>query len=134
MTDCFTSYLNRIEDYCLLFDVHFVDRRGCQSDRRMTKDYETRFNNKGHVSKQFARFNGALEYAYERASNAVIATFTTDPKQQSSLLDGIESINPSFNRLLSYLNSDPTTNHDVCLVLEGTLEATIDNSNLFEVA
>lgn len=112
LTDGFTSYLNRIEDYCLLFDVQFVDRRGSQTDRRMTKDYKTRFNDQGRVSKQFARFNGALEYAYERADNAVLATFTTDPKRQSSLLDGIDSINPAFNRLLSYMDSDPSTKSD----------------------
>ena len=112
LTDGFTSYLNRIEDYCLLFDVQFVDRRGGQTDRRMTKDYKTRFNDQGRVSKQFARFNGALEYAYERAENAVLATFTTDPKRQSSLLDGIDSINPAFNRLLSYMDSDPSTKSD----------------------
>ena len=112
LTDGFTSYLNRIEDYCLLFDVQFLDRRGGQTDRRMTKDYKTRFNDEGRVSKQFARFNGALEYAYERSENAVLATFTTDPKRQSSLLDGIDSINPAFNRLLSYLDSDPSTKSD----------------------
>jgi hypothetical protein len=108
----FTSYLNRIEDYCLLFDVHFVDRRGSQSNRRMTKDYKTRFNDQGRVKKQFSRFNEALEHGYEHAENAVLATFTTDPKRQDSLLDGIESINENFNRLLSYLASDPSTKAD----------------------
>jgi len=109
LKDGFTSYLNRIKDYKLLFDVHFVDRRGGESTRRMTKDYKTRFNDSGRVSKQFARFNDALEHGYENADNAVLVTLTTDPKRQSSLLDGIDSINSNFNRLLSYFDSDPST-------------------------
>jgi hypothetical protein len=112
LEDGFTSYLNRIEDYRLLFDVHFLDRRGGQTDRRITKKYKTRFNDEGRVSKQFARFNDALEHGYDHAENAVLATFTTDPKRQHSLLDGIESINENFNRLLSYLASDPSTKDD----------------------
>ncbi|WP_239642334.1 hypothetical protein [Haloarcula amylolytica] len=109
LKDGFTSYLNRIKDYKLLFDVHFVDRRGGESTKRMTKDYKTRFNDQGRVSKQFARFNDALEYGYENAENAVLVTLTTDPKRQDSLLDGIDSINENFNRLLSYFDSDPST-------------------------
>ncbi|MEA5407705.1 hypothetical protein VB773_09085 [Haloarculaceae archaeon H-GB2-1] len=112
LRDGFTSYLNRIKDYKLLFDVHFVDRRGGETTRRMTKDYKTRFNDEGRVSKQFARFNDALEHGYENANNAVLVTLTTDPKRQSSLLDGIDSINENFNRLLSYFDSDPSTKSD----------------------
>jgi len=112
LKDGFTSYLNRIKDYKLLFDVHFVDRRGVESTQRMTKDYKTRFNDQGRVSKQFARFNDALEYGYENADNAVLVTLTTDPKRQDSLLDGIDSINENFNRLLSYFDSDPSTKAD----------------------
>ncbi|WP_026190079.1 hypothetical protein [Halomicrobium katesii] len=112
LKDGFTSYLNRIKDYRLLFDVHFVGRTGGETNRRMTKDYKTRFNDQGRVSKQFARFNDALEWAYEHAANAAVATFTTDPKRQASLLDGIDTINPNFNRLLSYLDSDPSTKAD----------------------
>lgn len=108
----FTSYLNRIEDYQLLFDVHFTDRRGGDSSKRMTKDYKTRFNDHGRISKQFARFNDALEYGYENAQNAVLVTLTTDPKRQDSLFDGIDSINENFNRLLSYFDSDPSTKGD----------------------
>ncbi|MBX0348066.1 hypothetical protein EGH26_07610 [Halomicroarcula pellucida] len=112
LVDSFTSYLNRIEDYRLLFDVHFVGRTGGETTRRMTKRYKTRFNDEGRVSKQFARFNDALEYGYEYADNAVLATFTTDPKQHDSLLAAINSINENFNRLLSYFDSDPSTKDD----------------------
>ena len=112
LVDGFTSYLNRIEDYKLLFDVHFVDDQGSETTRRMTKDYKTRFNDSGRVSKQFARFNDALEYGYVHADNAVLVTLTTDPKRQDSLLDGIDSINENFNRLLSYFDSDPSTKSD----------------------
>ncbi len=112
LVDGFTSYLNRIEDYKLLFDVHFVDGQGSETTRRMTKDYKTRFNDSGRVSKQFARFNDALEYGYDHADNAVLVTLTTDPKRQDSLLDGIDSINENFNRLLSYFDSDPSTKSD----------------------
>ena len=112
LVESFTSYLNRIKDYRLLFDVHMVGRTGGETTRRMTKSYKTRFNDSGRISKQFARFNDALEHAYEHADNAVLATFTTDPKRQSSLLDGIDSINENFNRLLSYFDSDPSTKAD----------------------
>jgi hypothetical protein len=112
LVECFTSYLNRIEDYRLLFDVHFVGRTGGQTQRRMTKSYKTRFNDAGRISKQFARFNDALEYAYDRADNATLATFTTDPKRHDSLLDAIDSINENFNRVLSYFDSDPSTKAD----------------------
>jgi len=112
LKDGFTSYLNRIKDYKLLFDVHFVSRTGGETTRRMTKDYKTRFNDQGRVSKQFARFNGALEYGYDHAENAVLVTLTTDPKRQASLLDGIDTINENFNRLLSYFDSDPATKAD----------------------
>ncbi|SDJ63135.1 hypothetical protein SAMN05216226_106107 [Halovenus aranensis] len=112
LEDGFTSYLNRIEDYQLLFDVHFVDRRGGESTKQMTKDYKTRFNDQGRISKQFARFNDALEYGYDYAENAVLATLTTDPKQFDSLLEAIEAINENFNRLLSYFDSDPSTKAD----------------------
>ncbi|RXK51772.1 hypothetical protein [Halorientalis pallida] len=112
LKDGFTSYLNRIEDYRLLFDVHMVGRTGGETQRRMTKRYKTRFNDEGRVSKQFARFNDALEYGYDHAENAVLATLTTDPKQHDSLLDAIDSINENFNRLLSYFDSDPSTKAD----------------------
>jgi hypothetical protein len=112
LVDGFTSYLNRIEDYRLLFDVHMVGRTGGETTRRMTKRYKTRFNDDGRVSKQFARFNDALEYGYDHADNAVLATLTTDPKQHDSLLDAIDSINENFNRLLSYFDSDPSTKAD----------------------
>ncbi|WP_424017994.1 hypothetical protein ACOZ4N_19320 [Halorientalis pallida] len=112
LEDGFTSYLNRIEDYRLLFDVHMVGRTGGETQRRMTKRYKTRFNDDGRVSKQFARFNDALEYGYDHAENAVLATLTTDPKQHDSLLDAIDSINENFNRLLSYFDSDPSTKAD----------------------
>ncbi|MFC6976516.1 hypothetical protein ACFQL1_20445 [Halomicroarcula sp. GCM10025709] len=112
LVDGFTSYLNRIKDYRLLFDVHFVDRCGGETTKRMTKDYKTRFNDQGRISKQFARFNDALEYGYDNADNAVLVTLTTDPKRQDSLLDGIDSINENFNRLLSYFDSDPSTKSD----------------------
>jgi len=112
LEDDFTSYLNRIDDYRLLFDVHFVGRTGGKTKRQMTKSYKTRFNDSGRISKQFARFNDALEYGYEHADNAVLCTLTTDPKRQDSILDGIDSINPNFNRLLSYMDSDPSTKSD----------------------
>ena len=112
LVDGFTSYLNRIKDYKLLFDVHFVGRTGGETTKRMTKDYKTRFNDSGRVSKQFARFNDALEYGYDHADNAVLTTLTTDPKQHDSLLDAIDSINENFNRLLSYFDSDPSTKAD----------------------
>jgi hypothetical protein len=112
LKDGFTSYLNRIEDYRLLFDVHMVGRTGGETRRRMTKRYKTRFNDDGRVSKQFARFNAALEYGYDHADNAVLTTLTTDPKRHDSLLDAIDAINENFNRLLSYFDSDPSTKAD----------------------
>jgi hypothetical protein len=111
LEDRFTSYLNRIDDYRLLFDVHLVGR-GTANTRQMTKRYKTRFNDPGRIRKQFARFNDALEYGYKKADNAVLVTYTTDPKRFPNLLEAIDSINPNFHRLQQYLSSDPSTKSD----------------------
>ncbi|WP_159899176.1 hypothetical protein [Salinirussus salinus] len=111
LEDRFTSYLDRIDDYRLLFDVHLVGR-GTENKRQMTKRYKTRFNDPGRIRKQFARFNDALEHGYKKADNAVLVTYTTDPKRFPNLLEAIESINPNFHRLQQYLSSDPSTKSD----------------------
>lgn len=111
LADALDSYLTRIEDYRLLFDVHSCSRSG-RSTERMTKGYKTRFNSEGRIRKQFARFNSALEYGYAEADNAVLCTLTTDPKQHDSLYEAIASINTNFNRLLSYFDTDPVTLDD----------------------
>lgn len=120
LEDALHRYLKRIENYRLLFDVHFCGRRGGDTTRRMTKGYKTRFNDQGRINMTWARFNQALEYAYDGYDNAVLMTLTTDPGTHEDpsrpdprpLLDGIESINPNFNRLMSYFDSDPETKAD----------------------
>ncbi|QRG24179.1 putative Rep protein [Haloferax virus Halfgib1] len=120
LEDSLHRYLKRIENYQLLFDVHFCGRRGGDTTRRMTKQYNTRFNSQGRLRKTWARYNSALEHAYEEYDNAVLMTLTTDPgtfddptrPDPRSLYDGISSINPNFNRLLSYFDSDPSTKDD----------------------
>ncbi len=120
LEDSLHRYLKRIENYQLLFDVHFCGRRGGQTTRRMTKEYKTRFNSQGRINKTWARFNQSLEYAYEHYENAVLVTLTTDPgtyddptrPNPRSLYEGIENINPNFNRLLSYFDTDPSTKAD----------------------
>ncbi len=123
LEDSLHRYLKRIENYRLLFDVHFSGRRSGSSTKRMTKGYKTRFNSSGRISKAFARFNAALEYAYEHHENAVLCTLTSDPGTYAdanrpnprSLMELIENINPAFNNLLSFMDSDPSTIPDARL-------------------
>lgn len=120
LEDSLHRYLKRIENYRLLFDVHFAGRRGGSNERRMTKNYKTRFNDQGRINKTWARFNASLEYAYDRYDNAVLVTLTTDPGTYEDptrpdprpLYEGIDSINDNWNRLLSYMDSDPSTMAD----------------------
>jgi len=120
LEDALHSYIGRIDEYRLLFDVHFAGRTGGRTTKQMTKNYKTRFNDRGRIAKTFARFNDGLEHQFERADNAVLATLTTDPGTYADptrpdprpLLDQISSINKNFNRLLSYFDSDPSTKSD----------------------
>jgi len=114
------SYVNRIEDYRLAFDVQLYDHRGRGGHRRMTKGYKTRFNDEGRIKRGFARFNDALEHQYAEADNAVLVTLTSDPGTHSdedrpdprSILELTDSINPNFHRLNQYMASDPATKSD----------------------
>lgn len=123
LEDSLQRYVNRIEDYQLLFEAHFAGRRGGDTTRNFTKPFQTRFNSQGRIKKTFARFNQALEYEFERASNGVLCTLTTDPGTYAdptrpdprSLYEQISSINTNFNRLLSYFDSDPSTKGDTRL-------------------
>lgn len=124
LEDSLHRYVDRIEDYRLLFDVHLMGRRtGANNTKRMTKNYKTRFNSQGRIRKAWARFNQSLEYAYERYDNAVLMTLTTDPgtyddptrPDPRSLGEMIEEINPNYNRLLSYMDTDPSTIPDARL-------------------
>lgn len=98
------KYVNRIEDYVMLFEVEDL-RTGSRS--QFTKPCKTRFNDLGRIRQQWARFNGALDYALENFSNAVLCTLTTDPKRFSDLLSMIEAINHNFNSLMSWMDYKP---------------------------
>ena len=112
----FRKYVNRVDEYQLLFDV-FIDNGRSSQKRRMKKGYKTRFNSKGRINKTIARFNQALEASFESADCACLATLTSDPgttddpsrPNPRSLLELTNSINPAFNRLNQYLKSDPST-------------------------
>ncbi len=114
------SYIQRIEDYRLAFDVQLHDHRGRGGHRRMTKDYKTRFNDEGRIKRGFARFNDALEHEYAAAENAVLLTLTSDPGTHGnedrpdprSIDELLQSMNPNFHRLNQYMASDPTTKAD----------------------
>jgi len=116
LDDALQTYVNRVDDHQLLFEVVTYDRTG-ESQKTMTKPYKTRFNDHGRIAKQFSKFHSALEYMIEHAENAVLATVTTDPGtyQDASrpdprpLDDQISSINPNYHRLTQYLKSDPST-------------------------
>jgi hypothetical protein len=113
------SYINRVDDYELLFETVTYDRTG-ESRQTMTKPYKTRFNDHGRIAKQFSKFHDALEYMLDHAENAVLATLTTDPGTYTDgsrpnprpLADQISSINPNFHRLTQYCKSDPSTKLD----------------------
>jgi hypothetical protein len=112
----FRRYVNRIENYRLLFDV-YVDNGRSEEKRRMEKGYATRFNSEGRVKKQIARFNQALERAYAHADTACLVTLTSDPgttdddsrPDPRSLMELTENINLAFNRLNQFLKTDPST-------------------------
>ena len=101
-------YIRRIENYKLVFDVHFSGSRGVSS-QRMTKEYSTRWTSKGRQNKAWARYSQSLDWGYQNADNAVFATLTTDPKKHDTLLDAIEAINKNFNNLNQWLKTDPKT-------------------------
>lgn len=113
-------YINRVNDYRLVFDVTASDGFRGSGSRTMTKGYKTRFNDDGRIRKMFARYNQALEQAYNDASNAVLVTLTSDPGSATdptrpdprSILELIDNINENFHRLTQYLKSDPSTKGD----------------------
>lgn len=108
LADSFSKYLDRIDDYRLLFDVN-LSRGGKSETRRMTKNYATRFSDQGRLNKSFAKLQQALEHEKEHGDTAVFSTLTTWPRLQDNLLDAIESINPAFHNLTQWLKSDPDT-------------------------
>jgi hypothetical protein len=105
--DSLERYVDRINDYVMLFELEHM-RSG--RTERFTKPYKTRFNDLGRISKHWARYNDALEHAYDEFDNAVLCTLTTDPKRFDSLMAMIESINDNFNSLMSWLAYEPATN------------------------
>jgi hypothetical protein len=114
-----SRYINRVNSYRLLFNVT-ADNGFRSGDRMMTKNYKTRFNDRGRISKMFARYNQALETMVSEADNAVLVTLTSDPgttddpdrPDPRSLLELTDSINPNFHRLTQYFKSDPATKSD----------------------
>lgn len=104
-------YIDRVNDYRLVFDVHLSGFRRSGS-RRMTKKFNTRFNSSGRRDRAFARYQQSLEWMYEHGDTAVIQTLTTDPSAHESLLDAWQNINPNFHRLTQFLKSDPSTKED----------------------
>ena len=104
-------YIDRIEDYRLVFDVEMQGFRDGGTDR-MTKEYATRFSHGGRQNKAFARLQQSLETGYADAETAVFTTLTSDPKQFDSLYGMIDNINENFNRLRNYFSRDPTTKAD----------------------
>ena len=114
LADSLKRYINRIDDYRLLFDVYVDDGRS-QQKRQMQKSYKTRFNSAGRVKKQIARFNQALDAAAQTSDSAALLTLTSDPGTYTddsrpnprSIAVMTESINPNWNRLNQWLKSDP---------------------------
>lgn len=100
------SYIFRIKDYRLVFDVVLEGFRG-KEQRRTTKPFATRFTSKKRVDRAFARLQDSLEWGYDNADNAVFCTLTTDPKKFDSLYDAIDHISDAFNNLLNYFKGDP---------------------------
>lgn len=109
-----SSYIQRIENYRLVFEVHLSGRFGPET-RRMTKTFATRFNDSGRVNRAFARLQDSLEWGYENAENAVFCTLTTSPRDHDSLYDAIQSISKNFHRLNQFLKSDPNSVADTKL-------------------
>jgi hypothetical protein len=122
-------YIQRVEDYRLVFDVEFSGRRTGQDRRRMTKHFNTRFTSEGRVNKAFARLQSALEWGYEHGDNAVFCTLTTDPRAHDSLWDAIMAINENFHRLTQFLKTDPSTVQDTRREHVPSWRPDLDSSN-----
>jgi hypothetical protein len=122
-------YIQRVEDYRLVFDVEFSGRRTGQDRRRMTKHFNTRFTSEGRVNKAFARLQSALEWGYEHGDNAVFCTLTTDPRAHDSLWDAIMAINENFHRLTQFLKTDPSTVQDTRRAHVPSWRPDLDSSN-----
>ncbi|MCL9812518.1 replication endonuclease [Natranaeroarchaeum aerophilus] len=122
-------YIQRTNDYRLVFDVHFSGRRTGQDKRRMTKRFNTRFTSEGRVNKAFARLQSSLEWGYEHGDNGVFCTLTTDPKQHDSLWSAIQDINENFHRLTQFLKSDPSTVKDTRREGVPSWSSALDSSN-----
>lgn len=104
LAEALQSYVNRIDDYRMLFRA--TDLRS-GDDQLFTKPYLTRFNSMGRIKQQWARFNAALDHARDNFENAAVVTLTTDPKKFPHLLAAWEDINPNFNRLMSWMDYEP---------------------------
>jgi len=115
------SYVSRIDDYRLLFDVttYGDDGHGATTDR-MTKPYKTRFNDQGRIARQYSKFQSALEYQFDRAENAVLCTLTSDPGTTSDptrpdprpIGDTSDTINPNFHSFVQFLERESKTIRD----------------------
>jgi hypothetical protein len=104
LAESIQRYVDRIEDYVMLFEVENT-RTG--RSRRFSKPYKTRFNDLGRLRQQWARFNATLDWAHEHADNAVLCTLTTDPKRHDSIEAATEAITENFARLLSWMAYEP---------------------------
>lgn len=102
----FRRYVRRVNDWRLVFEL--TDTRSGETTL-LTKEYATRFNDHGRITRQWARFRSSLRYGRKEFDNAVMATLTTDPKKFDSLLEAIEEIMQNFNRLLSWMSYEPST-------------------------
>ncbi|WP_135827905.1 hypothetical protein [Halorussus halobius] len=113
-------YIDRVEDYRLLFDVSVSNGFRQSGSKTMTKRYKTRFNDDGRIRKMLARYNQALDEMKADADNAVLVTLTSDPgtlddpdrPDPRSISELTELINPNFHRLTQYMKSDPSTKGD----------------------
>lgn len=94
------EYVDRINDLRLILHSETAD------PEYLSLPYKTRFNDTGRINKQWSVMSSAIEKAGEWFDNAALLTLTTDPKKFSSLYEMIDSINDSWNRMMSWLSSD----------------------------
>lgn len=115
-------YVDRVNDYRLLFELTASDGFRHESET-WTKRYKTRFNDAGRSGRSWKRLQGALNYGFEHADNAVLCTLTPDPEGNAhpdndwrSILDiasdPAQGMNPCYHRLTQWMKTDPDSAPD----------------------
>jgi hypothetical protein len=94
--------LGSIEDVWNVFE-----RVRGQESEYLCLPYWTRFNSEQRASDLQASYNRAWDRAERQYDNAVVVTYTTDPKRHDSIADARDTLMENKNRISQWLKTDP---------------------------